>query len=180
VTGASAHFASFVGVVGEDLTVLPGSETWRACIDRSASRCRAAPAVDARPRAVVAYRGNASGFYRDSSIIVLLDGVVENLEAIDADAGSNAVNGVSSGDAERIARLHARHGDALWGKLVGDFSLALVRPEAGEVTLVRDRFGAHPLFYARCGNGIAFASEIKNLSPLLEKLELDAEVSASC
>lgn len=175
MTGSAAHFASFVGVVGADLATLPDSADWRACIDRAASRCPAAPTVHVRPRAAVAYRGGARGFHRDGSCMVLLDGVVENLRTLAAEAGRGVADHGPSGDAAQIARLYARHGDALWEKLVGSFSLAIVSPEAGEVTLVRDRFGAHPLFFARCGAGIAFASEIKNLTPLLGPLELDAE-----
>lgn len=175
MNGSSLHFASFVGVVGADLAMLPDSAAWRACIDRSASRCPAAPAVHVRPRAAVAYRGDARGFHRDGSCMVLLDGVVENLRMLVAEAVREVADECPSGDAAQIARLYARYGDALWELLVGSFSLAIVHPEAGEVTLVRDRFGAHPLFFARCGTGIAFASEIKNLTPLLGPLELDAE-----
>ncbi len=175
MAGSSTHFSSFVGVVGADLSALPASTAWQACVDRSASRCPAAPTVDARGRVVVAHRGDARSLHGDDSCIVLLDGVIENLQALVAQAGTGGVGVGSTGDAAQIARLHTRHGDALWEKLVGSFALALIRTATGEVTLVRDRFGAHPLFYARCGHGVVFASEIKNLSPLLGSLELDAE-----
>jgi asparagine synthase (glutamine-hydrolysing) len=102
-------------------------------------------------------------------------GVVENLQTLVAEAGRKAADEGSSGDAARIAHLYARYGDALWEKLVGSFSLAIVHPEAGEVTLVRDRYGAHPLFFGYCDAGNVFASEFKSLTPLLGPLELDAE-----
>ena len=72
-------------------------------------------------------------------------------------------------------RLFAQHGAAILPQFLGSYSLAVVRLDSGEVTLARDRFGSRPLFYARCPSGFAWASEIKNLVPLLDSPGLDPE-----
>lgn len=174
MSGLMPNFASFVGVTGPGLATLAGSPGWQACVARTASRVPTPSLQVEGPRTIAAYRGHGPGFHRDDSWLVLLDGTIENLGELAAtvplDAEPSGVN-----DAAIVARLFAQHGAALLAQLVGSFSLAIVRLESGEVTLARDRFGSRPLFYARCPSGFAWASEIKNLVPLLDSPGLDPE-----
>ncbi len=66
----------------------------------------------------------------------------------------------STGDTEVVLRALARWGTAALDRFAGMFALALWNPEARRFLLVRDRLGVKPLFWARVGEGLAFASEL--------------------
>lgn len=174
-TGAlMSNFASFVGVAGPDVVSLAGSPRWETCVSWSGSRVAEPPAHSSTPRSVVAYRGRAAGFHRDNDWMVLLDGAIENLrELVGAAAGGTTQPGPN--DAAAVATLFAEQGDALFARLLGSFSIAIVRMDSGEVTLLRDRFGSRPLFFGRCAEGMAWATEIKGLRPLIDAPGLDPE-----
>ena len=106
--------------------------------------------------------------------MVLLDGAIENLQELCA-GSTEELRRSDVNDAAVVASLFAQHGQSILSRLTGSFSLVVVRLASGEVTLARDRFGSRPLFYARCPAGVAWASEIKSICPLLDVLELDAE-----
>lgn len=50
--------------------------------------------------------------------------------------------------------------------LIGDFAIALHEPRGGRLVLARDHFGAMPLYHARVGSFVAFASSIEALRSL--------------
>lgn len=106
--------------------------------------------------------------------MVLIDGTIENLQEL-AKPGAGHSRLPDGSDASVVAGLFARQDVALLPKLEGSFSLAIGRLDTGELTLVRDRYGSRPLFFGKCPAGVAWASEIKCLRPLVEPLELDPE-----
>jgi asparagine synthase (glutamine-hydrolysing) len=66
------------------------------------------------------------------------------------------------GDIEVVLPLAAAHGTGFVHRLSGMFALALFEARPHRLTLVRDRLGIKPLYWARAqGGGIVFASEIK-------------------
>ncbi|NQU61365.1 MAG: asparagine synthase (glutamine-hydrolyzing) [Rhodospirillales bacterium] len=68
----------------------------------------------------------------------------------------------TSGDMEVVLPLAARLGDDFVNKLNGMFALALYDQSIHRLTLVRDRVGVKPLYWAALpGGGVIFASEIK-------------------
>ncbi len=70
----------------------------------------------------------------------------------------------TQGDMEVILPLAMRHGSRFVDTLEGMFALALFDADDHSLTLVRDRFGVKPLYWASLpGGGIIFASEIKAL-----------------
>ena len=58
-------------------------------------------------------------------------------------------------------------------RFVGMFAFAILDTERGEVALVRDRYGIKPLYYARSGPHVLFASEMKAFMGLLERPQVD-------
>ena len=150
------------------------SEGWRHAVRRLISRTRAPDRRVSCSPFVVAYRGDAQGFFADDSYIVLVDGQIDNLVELAAAfrplAGTEQPN-----EAELIARLFAERGDEVFAQFIGSFALVIVVRDTNEVILARDRFGTRPLFYAAVSAGWAWASEIKCLCPLLGRVALDQE-----
>lgn len=69
----------------------------------------------------------------------------------------------STGDTEVVLKMLARRGPESLEKMNGMFSLALWNDSTRQLLLARDRFGQKPLYWARYGNGLIFASEIRAL-----------------
>ncbi len=64
-------------------------------------------------------------------------------------------------DTEVLLHAWLQWGPAGLPRLNGGFSFALYDREQDELILARDRYGKRPLFYARHGQGLLFASEMK-------------------
>ncbi len=105
---------------------------------------------------------------------MVLDGFIDNLRTLARSSG-DLDDLDTEHDARLIACLFARAGEAMFTAFTGSFSLAIVTRETGEVVLARDRFGDRPLFYGAVRGGWAWASEIKSLCPLLDRVALDPE-----
>lgn len=70
-------------------------------------------------------------------------------------------------DTEVIVHLYQRYGDRFVERLNGQFAIALWDGPRKRLLLARDRVGIRPLFHARSGGRIWFASEAKALLPVL-------------
>jgi asparagine synthase (glutamine-hydrolysing) len=79
-------------------------------------------------------------------------------------------------DTEVLSHLYEDYGDELVHVLEGMFALAIWDERRGRLLLARDRFGEKPLFYARRGDGLVFASE---LTALLRGLGSTPDVDAA-
>lgn len=66
----------------------------------------------------------------------------------------------SHSDTETVLLAFAQWGPACFAMFNGMFACAIYHPEKRKIWLARDRFGEKPLFYARHGKFLAFASEI--------------------
>lgn len=150
------------------------SDRWRECLLRIRSRVPGTARQSIRSPLLIAYCGNDRGFFEDDRYSIMLDGFIDNLRTlVKSSAGLDDFD--MTYDAELVARLFATVGEAVFAAFTGSFSLAIVTRETGEVVLVRDRFGDRPLFYGAIGGGWAWASEIKSLCPLLDRVALDSE-----
>ncbi len=79
-------------------------------------------------------------------------------------------------DTEVLLRIYSQYGPEGFGKLNGMWALAIVDVPKRCVLLSRDRFSMKPLFYTRQGSRVYFASEIKQLLPLLANRRMNADV----
>jgi asparagine synthase (glutamine-hydrolysing) len=68
---------------------------------------------------------------------------------------------VTESDTEVILKAYAQYGQNCPEHLDGMFAFAIWDDRNQELFLARDRFGEKPLFYARDGDALIFASEIK-------------------
>ena len=118
----------------------------------------------------------------DGSGVIAYNGEVFNTDELRAALireGAGPFHGHS--DTEVLAEGCARWGVAeTAAKLIGMFAFAWWDKRTQTLTLVRDRLGIKPLYWARIGRTIAFASEIKAFFALPEfKPELDRGAAAA-
>lgn len=67
----------------------------------------------------------------------------------------------TASDTETILAGYRRWGQEVWNRLNGMFAVALWDGRAQTLTVVRDRYGVKPLFYALVAGELIFGSEIK-------------------
>jgi asparagine synthase (glutamine-hydrolysing) len=79
-------------------------------------------------------------------------------------------------DTEILPHLYEDYGEDLVHVLDGMFAMAIWDSRRQRLLLARDRFGEKPLFYARKGKGLVFASE---LTALIEGLGSKPDVDAA-
>ncbi len=98
----------------------------------------------------------------DDRAVIVLNGEIYNFRELRRDLETDAPFR-TRGDVEVVLRLYARHGAAALERLRGMFALAIWDRERRTLLLARDRFGIKPLFVAREGRSVAFASEVSAL-----------------
>ena len=88
----------------------------------------------------------------------------------------------TTSDAEVLLHLYEELGPEFIKLLEGQFALAIVDENKGQVIIGRDRFGIDPLFYHTKGDLLIIASEIKAIlnSGFIKNISLDSEGIAEC
>lgn len=76
-------------------------------------------------------------------------------------------------DTEVILHAFMQWGEACMHRFIGMFTFAIADTATGNVTLVRDRYGIKPLYFARQGEAILFASEMKSLMQVMGPQSVD-------
>lgn len=103
----------------------------------------------------------------DGTVHAVLNGEIYNFQELRAELIKRGHRLHSRGDTEVLVHLWEDDGPALVSRLRGMFALAIVDERRRTLFLARDRVGKKPLYWARVGAGLAFASELKALRPAL-------------
>lgn len=77
-------------------------------------------------------------------------------------------------DTEAIIKVYKEYGENGFDKLNGMWAFALYDMQNQKIILSRDRFSIKPLFFYKLSDKYYFASEIKQLLPLLNAIELES------
>ena len=104
---------------------------------------------------------------------IVYNGEVYNFEALREELSARGHRFRSRTDTEVVLHAFMEWGPACMERFIGMFAFAIHDRDSGTVTLVRDRFGIKPLYYARTERLIVFASEIKALLTVLDRPKVD-------
>ena len=105
-------------------------------------------------------------FVKDGLVLVFC-GEIYNYRELRAELQATGSSFRTNSDTEVLLEAWRRWGPASLRRLRGMFAFALFDEQEGTLTLARDPFGIKPLFWMAQDGGVAFASELKGLRPLL-------------
>ena len=117
--------------------------------------------------------GDQPIFNEDGSVAVVMNGEIYNFPELREQLMRRGHELTTRSDTEVLVHLYEEHGERLVDHLRGMFAFAIWDSKRRSLLLARDRVGKKPLFWARRGRTIWFASEIR---ALLEDPELDREI----
>lgn len=99
--------------------------------------------------------------------VAVANGEIYNAPAIFRDLAARSIEPASHSDCAVIPILAEQDTAGFLPKLRGMFALAVFDRDRRSLVLARDRMGIKPLYVCRVPHGLAFASEIKGLWPLV-------------
>jgi asparagine synthase (glutamine-hydrolysing) len=114
--------------------------------------------------------GHQPMFSADRSLAIAFNGEIYNFRELRAELETSGARFNSSTDTEVILQAYRRWGMDCFDRFIGMWGLALWDAAKDRLILSRDRMGIKPLFYARDGDVLAFASEPK---AVLSALNMD-------
>ncbi len=120
--------------------------------------------------------GHQPMFTEDKRFAIILNGEIYNYKGIRAELEAKGEIFTTNSDTEVLLKAFREWNVGCLDKLNGMFAFAVWDDLEKELTLVRDRAGIKPIYYAKTGNNFVFASEIKAiLATGLMSAELDHE-----
>jgi asparagine synthase (glutamine-hydrolysing) len=105
---------------------------------------------------------------------IVLNGEIFNFRELRAELESQGEIFKGRSDTEVLLRLLELYGKAALGRLAGMFAFAWYDCQSGRGLLARDPFGIKPLYYTERNGGVAFASEVRALRPLIDEASISA------
>jgi len=108
-------------------------------------------------------------FNHDRSLVLVANGEIYNHIELRAALEARGHVFTTHSDCEAILHAYVEYGMGFLDHLCGMFAFALYDAKTERVILARDRMGMKPLFITETAEGIAFASEIKALLPVLKQ-----------
>lgn len=98
---------------------------------------------------------------RRGKLVITFNGEIYNFADLKKELEGEGALFVSNSDTEVILALFEKEGVRAFSRLRGMFAFALFDERENALYLVRDRFGIKPLYYARVGDKLVFASTVR-------------------
>src|SRR5215210_3940023 len=117
--------------------------------------------------------GDQPVYNEDRSVVAALNGEIYNFPELRERLLAGGHTFRSHCDTEVLVHLYEEHGDEMVSHLHGMFAFAVWDERRRRLLLARDRVGKKPLFWARRGSRVWFASELRSL---LQDPDLDLSV----
>lgn len=114
--------------------------------------------------------GDQPMFNEDRTVAVVMNGEIYNFRELRARLSATGHTLATHSDTEVLVHLYEDHGECLVDHLRGMFAFAIWDVARQRLVLGRDRIGKKPLFIARSGSKVWFASE---MMALLQDPEID-------
>jgi len=111
----------------------------------------------------------------DRSSWIVFNGEIYNYQSLRESLISQGHQFATHSDTETLIHLYEQYGIDGVSQLRGMFAYAIWDARQRRLTLVRDRFGKKPLYYAVLRSGLYFGSELKCLYPAGVPLDLDEQ-----
>ena len=105
--------------------------------------------------------------FEKDGLVFVYNGEVYNYLQLRAELEAHGVRFQTNSDTEVVLEAWRKWGADSLPRLRGMFAFAIYDKRNGSLVLARDPFGIKPLFVLRRGTGLAFASELKALLPLM-------------
>jgi asparagine synthase (glutamine-hydrolysing) len=103
--------------------------------------------------------GDQPLYSEDGSVVLVFNGEIYNHAALRRELRASGHRFATRTDGEVIVHLWEQHGTGCVERLRGMFAFAIWDARRNMLCLARDRLGKKPLFYARRGGSLRFASE---------------------
>ena len=130
-------------------------------------------ALGNRRLAILDPRTVADQPFRTDGLALVYNGELYNFHAVRRELEAAGHTFTTESDTEVVAKAWRQWGPDSLRRFRGMFAFAILDERSGRLALARDPLGIKPLFVARRGRGLAFASEIKALRTALPDLEID-------
>ena len=106
---------------------------------------------------------------RGERIVMVYNGEVYNFRALRTELAAAGWQFTTTSDAEVLLSGYAAWGPEVFRRARGMWAVAFWHPTSRRLVLARDPLGKKPLVYRELGDGVAFASTVGALLPLLEQ-----------
>lgn len=118
-------------------------------------------------------KGKQPMSYSKGRYWITFNGEIYNFLEIREELIAKGYSFESDSDTEVVMASFLEWKEKCLDRFNGMWAMAIWDREKRELFISRDRFGKKPLFYADIAGDFAFASEMKAIAPLLEKVEAD-------
>lgn len=108
-------------------------------------------------------RGHQPMTTDDGRFTIVFNGAIYNYPELQAELRAGGYVFKTNCDTEVLLAAYATHGPACLSRLRGMFAFAVWDARERSLFVARDALGIKPLFYARLGHGVVFASELNSI-----------------